>query len=152
MAGGQCCGSCRHQSAVQHSPLVICLVTTLCKPQPFPINLFYMADCLSEHEPALKQLLSSLGTEQHYLNMHFGFTDFLLPCAYNLCCFLPDSLLAASGTWTDLLYPPVSAHVAFPLEMQSSVQRFQTCRYIFAVLLYLLELPRQDQSQTASVK
>lgn len=79
MARGQCCGNCRRPSAVQHSPLVISLVTTLSKPQPFPVNLFYMEIPSLSTNPALKQPLCSVGTEQHYLKHTHKFWFYWIP-------------------------------------------------------------------------
>lgn len=54
-------------SAVQHYPLVISLVTTLSKPQVFQIDHFTWKIPSLSTNPTIKQPVSSVETEQHYL-------------------------------------------------------------------------------------
>lgn len=155
MARGHCCGNCRRQSAVQHSPLVISLVTALSKPQPFPINLFYMEDSfplwartlpLNSHFPRWE-----LNNATGCIHINFGFTDFLFPCAYNpvlffmwfsICCFgnlyRPGVLTSASTCCISSLNAEFSAEIP---DLQ--VHLCYSLVFIGAA---------EDQSQAASVE
>lgn len=127
------------------TPLRFLSLTTLSKVHFFSDCSFYMEYSLSEQHETYHYAASFLSGNWTTLfdrNTYFLFLlNSSLPVPLTLYNFY-DSVFAVSGTWAGLIFPPLPAHVALPLWRQSTVQKFQTCLYTFAIILHVFEVQR----------